>query len=247
MSRMWVIACHEWRRLFSSPLAWACLGIVQLILGIVFWLLLAEFATLGYTNTQVGVAEFVGGGLFGFSSIVFLIVVPLLAMRSFAEERHSGSLELLLASPASLSQIVVGKFLGLLGFLWLMLGLTALMPLSLQIGTNLDLGLLASAILGVALMLAAFASASIFVSVLCPQPVVAALAGFGLLLVLWLLQVAGAAPGPVAALAEYLSLLSHFDALRRGVFDLADVAYYLLFCAAFLGFAIQRLTWERQA
>lgn len=244
---MLVIARHEWRRLFSSPLAWSCLGIVQLILGIVFWLLLAEFATLGHTNTQIGVAAFVGGGLFGFSSIVFLMVVPLLAMRSFAEERHSGSLELLLASPASLSQIVVGKFLGLLGFLWLMLGLTSLMPLSLQIGTSLDLGLLAAAILGVALMLAAFAAASLFVSVLCPQPVVAALAGFGLLLVLWLLQVAGASESPLATLAEHLSLLSHFDALRRGAFDLADVAYYLLFCVGFLGLSIQRLSWEQQA
>lgn len=247
MNRTWIIARHEWRRLFSSPLAWACLGIVQLILGIVFWLLLAEFAGLSYSNTQIGVAEFVGGGLFGFSSIVFLIVVPLLAMRSFAEERHSGSLELLLASPASLSQIVLGKFLGLVGFLWLMLGLTALMPLSLQIGTSLDLGLLAAAILGLALMLAAFAAAGIFVSVLCAQPVVAALAGFGLLLVLWLLQIAGAAPGPLAAVAEHVSLLSHFDALRRGVFDLADVAYYLLFCAAFIGLSIQRLAWERRA
>ena len=245
MNRMLVIAAHEWRRIFSSPLAWAYLGMVQLILGIVFWLLLAEFATLGHTGEQLGVAEFVGGGLFGFSSIVFLIVVPLLAMRSFAEERQNGSLELLLASPASRAQIVLGKFCGLLAFLWLMLGLTALMPLSLQLGTNLDLGLLSAAVLGLALMLAAFAAAGLFVSVLCPQPVVAALAGFALLLVLWLLQVAGAAPGPLAGLAEYASLLSHFDALRRGVFDLADVAYYLLFCAAFLGFGIQRLAWEQ--
>lgn len=247
MSQLIWIARHEWRRLFASPLAWACLGLVQLLSGIVFWLLLADFANTGHQDDTLGVAEFVGGGLFGFCSIIFLLVVPLLAMRSFAEERQNGSLDLLLSAPLSNTTLVLGKFFGLLSFLWLMLLLVVLMPASLQLGTQLDWGLLLSGALGLGLMLAAFAAAGLFVSVLCQQAIVAAMGGFGLLLLLWLLQVAGASDTLAGQLADYLSLLSHFDQLRRGVFDTADVAYYLLFCASFLGLSVQRLNWEQQA
>ena len=243
----YTIARHEWRRIFASPLAWACLGIVQLIAGIVFWLLLAEFSSLGQNNNSVGVAEFIGGGLFGFCSIIFLMVVPLLAMRSFAEERAQGSLELLLASPAPLSALVLGKFFGLLAFLLLMLGMIASMPLALVVGCDLDFGLIASGVLGLALMMAAFAAASLFVSVLCQQAIVAAMGGFGLLLLLWLLQVAGTGDGALSQLANYLSLLGHFDAMRRGLFDISDGIYYLTFSASFLGLSVARLRWEQQA
>jgi ABC-2 type transport system permease protein len=244
MSLLFTIAGHELKRSFASPLAWACLAVVQLITGIVFWLLLAEFSN---TASNVGVAEFVGGGLFGFSTVVLLLVIPLLTMRSFADERQNGSLELLLASPASLTAIVLGKYLGLLGFLAIMLGMIAAMPLSLMIGTPLDLGLLLSGILGLGLMMAAFAAAGLFISAWSRQPIVAAIGSFGLLLVLWLLQVAGSASGPVASIAEYISILGHFDQLRRGIFDSSDVAYYVLFCASFLGLSVQRFALERQA
>ncbi|MGJ8668146.1 MAG: ABC transporter permease [Oceanococcus sp.] len=242
-----LIARHEWRRLFAAPLAWICLSIVQLLAGMVFWLLLAEFASTGHQNQNLGVAEFVGGGLFGFCSIIFLLVVPLLAMRSFAEERENGSLDLYLSSPVSNASLVLGKFFGLLALLGLMLGLICLMPLSLLRGTSLDLGLLFSGALGLGLMLAAFAAVSLFISLLCQQAIVAAVASFGLLLMLWLLQVAGTGDSTAGRLADYLSILSHFDALRRGVFDSADVAYYLLFCIGFLGLGVQRLNWEQNA
>ncbi len=243
-----IIAAHEIRRFFLSPLAWACLALVQLILGVVFWLLLAEYAvTPGGYDGVTGVADYIGGGLFGFATIVLLMVIPLLTMRSFAEERASGSLELLLASPAALVDIVLGKFLGLIAFLSVMLGLMTLMPLSLLAGTDLDLGRILAGALGLWLMMGAFSAAGLFMSALAPQPVIAAVGGFVLLLLLWLLQVFSAADGPLAALAGYLSLLGHFDNLRRGVFDSADLIYYLLFSAAFLGLTVQRFAWERRA
>ncbi len=242
------IAAHELRRYFVSPLAWACLAMVQLILGVVFWLLLAEFA-LSQTGLggNAGVADYIGGGLFGFSTIVLLMVIPLLTMRSFAEERASGSLELLLASPVSLIDLVLGKFLGLLGFLSVMLALIGAMPLSLLLGTDLDLGRIAAGLLGLFLMMAAFASAGLFVSALTAQPVIAAVGGFGLLMLLWLTQVLSAGDGWFAPLADYMSLLSHFDNLRRGLFDSTDVLFYLLFSLAFLGLTVQRFEWERSA
>lgn len=239
------IAQHEWRRLFAGPLAWLCLSAVQLLSAVVFWLLLAEFASSAHQDQTLGVAEFVGGGLFGFCSIIFLLVVPILAMRSFAEERERGSLDLYLSAPVSNFSLVCGKFLGLLTLLWLMLGLICSMPLSLLVGTDLDLGLILSGALGLGLMLTAFTALSLFISLLCRQAIVSAVVSFSLLLLLWLLQAGGADNGLMAGLADYLSPLSHFDALRRGVFDTADVAYYLLFSLGFLGFSVQRLNWEQ--
>ncbi len=244
---VFVIAAHELRRSFASPLAWICLGVVQLLLGLVFWLLLAEFASAGIGAQGIGVAEYVGGGLFGFATVVLLLVIPLLSMRSFAEERMQGSLSLYLAAPVPLSALVLGKYLGLLAFLGLMLSMIAAMPLSLLSGTPLDLGLLGSAVLGLGLMMAAFAAAGLFVSALASQPAVAAIGSFGLLLLLWLLQVLASRGDSLGALAEYLSLLSHFDQFRRGIFDSSDLIYYLLFTAAFLGLTGLRLRWEQQA
>lgn len=241
------IARHELRRAFATPMAWICLGIVQLILGIVFWMLLIEFAAMPEAERLVGLAEFVGGGLFGFASLVFLLVIPLLAMRSFAEERRNGSLALLMAAPLGLPAIVFGKFLGLLGLIGTMLALTVAMPASMRLGTPLDLGVLAASSLGLALMLCSFAAASLFVSSLSSQPVVAALGGVGLLLGLWLMEVAGAGDGALASLAAYLSPLGHFDNFRRGVFSSADLAYYLLLSAGFLSATLWRLDWERRA
>ena len=239
-----LIAGHEWRRLWASPLAWTSLAVVQLIHALVFWLLLTDFATTGSPDGKTGVSELVGGGLFGFATIVLLLIVPLLSMRSVAEERAQGSLELLLAAPLSLPALVLGKFLGLLSFLTLMLAMAVLMPLSLAPGTPLDFGLLASGALGLFLLTAAFAAAGVCASVLAPQPVVAAVGSFGLLLLLWLLELVGQQAGLVGRIAAELSLLGHFDALRRGLLDSFDLAFYLLFATAFLLAAILRLEAE---
>ncbi len=239
---------HELRRYFVSPLAWICLATVQFILGLVFWLLLLEFSQMKASTAAplTGVAEFVGGGLCGFASIVMLMIIPLLSMRSFAEERHSGSLALYQTAPLSRFSLVLGKYLGLLSLLLVMLLMIAAMPLSLAPGTDLDYGLLGSSLLGLALQMAAFAAAGLYVSSLASQPSVAAIGSFGLLLGLWLLQLLSVQPGLLGQLSGYLSLLGHFDQFRRGVFDTSDLSYYLLFTAAFLGLTVQRLHAEQQ-
>src|SRR6185503_17198914 len=116
------IARNELRRIFVSPLAWAVLAVVQLILGFVFINLLIDYARNAEMGDQfTGVADYMGGALYGFATIVLLLVMPLMTMRLFAEERRSGSLTLLLSSPASLIEIVLGKFLGLAVFMLAML------------------------------------------------------------------------------------------------------------------------------
>jgi ABC-2 type transport system permease protein len=246
VSHVFVIARNEARRIFVSPLAWAVLAVVQLILGFVFINLLIDYARNAEMGDQFsGVADYMGGALYGFATIILLLVMPLMTMRLFAEERKSGSLTLLLSSPASLIEIVVGKFLGLMAFMLSLLVLLAAMPLSLMPGTDLDLGRIAAGLLGMLLMMLAFGAGGLFVSSLTKEPTIAAVGGFGLLLLVWLTQILAYQDIPFAEAFGYLSLIGHFESLRRGVFDTADVVYYLLFTVLFLWLTVQRLDLER--
>lgn len=240
------IARTELRRIFLSPLAWTVLAVVQFIMGYVFINLLVEYANNPYNGDQTGLSDYIAGSLYGFATIVLLLVMPLMTMRLFAEDRKAGNLTLLFSAPVSLTEIVLGKFLGLCGFIAAVLGLMALMPLSLHWSTDMDWGRIAAGLLGLFLLMGAFAAAGLFVSSLTREPTIAAVGGFGLLLLIWLLQVlSGNDSIPFKELWGYLSLIDHYDSLRRGIFSSADVAYYGLFTTLFLWLTVQRLDMER--
>ena len=163
MTTVLTIARTEARRIFVSPLAWAVLFVLQLILGFIFANMLFSYAQNAgqMTDQFVGVADYIGGGLFGFATVLLLLVMPLMTMRLFAEERKNGSITLLFSAPASLIEIVLGKFLGLVSFMLAVIVLLALMPLTLRSGTHLDLGFIAAGLLGLFLMMLAFGAAGI--------------------------------------------------------------------------------------
>jgi ABC-2 type transport system permease protein len=119
------------------------------------------------------------------------------------------------------------------------------MPLSLLAGTSLDLGKLLAGLLGLALMLASFAALGLYLSTLTAQPAVAAASTFGVLLLLWIIDATTGPREEVTNLLAYLSLLRHYEALLMGMFNSADVVYYLLFIGAFLGLSVRRLDNER--
>lgn len=190
-------------------------------------------------------ADYISNGLYGFATLVLLLVMPLLTMRLFAEERKSGSLVLLLSSPASLIEIVLGKFLGLSAFVAATIALLAAMPLVLLVGSDLDVGRIAAGLLGLALLMMALGAAGLFVSTLTREPTIAAVGSFGLLLLLWMIQVMSTQGGVVGDILGYLALVGHFENLRHGIFSSADVVYYLLFTGLFLWLAVLRLDAER--
>jgi ABC-2 type transport system permease protein len=138
-----------------------------------------------------------------------------------------------------MTEIVLGKYLGILGFFLAVVVMLALMPLSLMVGTDLDLGKLAAGLLGLSLILAAFAAVGLYMSSLTEQPVVAAVTTFGLLLLLWIINQADSAQAD--GVVNYLSMLSHYQTLLKGVFNSMDVGYYVLMIALFIGFTIRRL------
>jgi ABC-2 type transport system permease protein len=244
------IAARDLRVLFYAPAAWALLAVVMAIMGYLFLTQLEVYAQvqsqlLGMPDPP-GLTEVMASSLYGSAGIVLLMIVPLLTMRAFAEERRAQTLALLLAAPVSMTGIVIGKFLAVAGFLALVAALVLAMPLSLAPGASLDYGLLGAATLGLVLLLASFAALGVFVSSLTAQPIVAAGISFGALLGLWILNWAGSSGGGGSAeVLRYLSILSHYDPLLKGVFDTADVAYFVLFIGTFLALAVRRLDGER--
>ncbi|MFA5938435.1 MAG: ABC transporter permease [Sinimarinibacterium sp.] len=247
MNNVFNIARCELRRIFLSPLAWAVLAIIQFIMGFVFINLLAEFAANSGTGAeQFGVSDYIGGSLYGFATILLLLIMPLMTMRLFSEERKAQSITLLFSAPISLTEIVLGKFAGLLGFVAAIVLLLAAMPLSLHWSTDLDWGRLAAGLFGLFLLMMAFGAAGLFVSSLTREPTIAAVGSFGLLLVVWLINILAYNDSvPFKEVFGYLSLIDHFESLRRGVFDTADAIYYVLFSALFLWLTVLRLDIER--
>lgn len=252
MRAVLAIAGRELRVLFASPSAWAMLAVVQAILGYLFLTQIDMFLQLRSQLMAMpdppGLTEIVAPSLFGSAGIVLLMLVPMITMRSFAEERRNQTLPLLLSAPVSVSGIVFGKYLALMGFLSLVTALTALMPVSLMLGARLDLGLLAASVLGLWLLLGSFAALGLFMSTLTSHPMTAAVSTFGLLLLLWILDWASGSAGEGSgALLRQLSMLNHYQPLLKGVFAVADVAYFVLFIVLFLGLSVRRLDAERLA
>ncbi|WP_198266458.1 ABC transporter permease subunit [sulfur-oxidizing endosymbiont of Gigantopelta aegis] len=247
-----LIALRELKSLFLSPLAWAMLTVMQLITCYQFLSQLETYmqlqAKLSVLDNSPGITDLVIAPLLGGVAIVLLLIVPLLTMRLVSEEQKNQTLTLLFSAPISMTQIILGKYLGILGFLFILVFMIALMPLSLLLGAAIDLGQLFSALLGLLLVLSAFAAAGLYMSTLTRQPAIAAVSSFGLLLFLWIINWAGNGAEAELALAEngfnvlsWFSILGHFEPLLKGVFSSADIAYYLLFIGLFLVLAIRRL------
>lgn len=251
---IFVIASQEIKRLFLSPLAWSILAVVQIILGYLFLIQIDTYLAfqpqLAAVEGAPGVSEVVVAPLLANAAIVLLLVTPLLTMRLVSDERRAQTLSLLFSAPVSMSDIVLGKYLGIMALFLIMLAITALMPLSLLLGGGLDLGLVASGFFALALLLGSFAALGLFMSTLTAQPAIAAISTFGALLLLWVLDWTAQTGSQGTARAAgtafgYLSLLRHYDAMLKGIFDSSDVVYYLLFILTFLVLSVRRLDADR--
>ena len=252
---IFTIAGKELKALFASPLAWVVLSVVQIIIAYAFLRRLDDFLQLQPQLIQManppGATELVAAPAFATAAAVFLFAVPLLAMRLIAEERRNQTLVLLVSAPVSMTEIVLGKFLGLLAFLVVIVALTALMPLSLARATQLDYGLLASIVVGLVLLCACFAAVGLFVSCLTVHPVAAAIGAFAALLGMLLTgDVAGESLkargwGVAASLAQVFSPIRNFEPFGRGILDTYAIACSLLLTLAFLALAIRRLDGQR--
>jgi ABC-2 type transport system permease protein len=243
------IAHREFKSLFLSPLAWSILGILQFIFAYIFLTQVESFiafqAKLAQIQSAPGLSDVVITPLFANAGVILLLVIPLLTMRLICEERRNKTLALLLSAPLSNRDIILGKYLAVLGLLLTVIALISFMPLSLMMGAPLDWGKFFSNVLALAFLVAAFASVGLYMSCIAPHPTIAALGSFGLLLVLWILNASASIKEQTSELFEYLSILKHFQSLQTGLINTADLSYFLLFTATFLLLSIRRLDNDR--
>jgi len=244
------IAGRELRTLFLSPLAWSVLGVIQIILAFMFlaqiqWYLSDVQPRIAGMEDAPGVTDLIVAPLFGQAGIILLLVTPLLTMRLISEERRNRTLSLLFSAPVSMTEIIIGKYLGVLGFLLIMVAMIALMPLSLLAGGGLDLGKFAACVLGLSLLLGGFAALGLYMSALAGQPTVAAVSTFGALLLLWIIDWSGNAMQSASGALEYVSLLRHYEKLLKGLVNTTDLIYFVLLIGMFLVLSVHRLDNDR--
>lgn len=243
------VAYREFRSLFLSPLAWSILAINQFILAYLFLTQVETFTAiqsqLSAIDDAPGLTDIIVTPLYGNAAIILMLVTPLLTMRLVCEERRNKTLALLLTAPISNRDIVIGKYLGILGLLLIMTGLITLMPLSLLTGGTLDFGKFFANILALLLLLAAFTATGLYMSCKAGHPTVAAMGTFGLLLLLWILDWSAGLKNHDSELFAYLSLLKHFQNIQSGLINTSDLCYFLLFTAAFILLSIHNLDNDR--
>jgi ABC-2 type transport system permease protein len=247
---IFAIASRELRSLFVSPLGWSLLAVLQCILGLLFWMFTNAFLErqprqAGLENAA-GVTDSIIVPQFSWLVVLMLLVMPLITMRLISEEHRGKTLPLLLSSPLSTVDIILGKFLAVLGFAGIMIGLLLVMGLSLSVGTQLDYGHIATCTIGVLLLMSAFAAIGLYISCLTRLPMVAAVLTFGILFILWIIHWASQSTNEnIASSLAWMSIIKHQEPFYRGMLNSGDVAYYLIISGLFLLLSIRRLDAER--
>ncbi|MGA9334950.1 MAG: ABC transporter permease [Rudaea sp.] len=244
------LARNELRRMFVQPLAWAMLAAVLGVLAYFFLLSLNGFLLvmpkLAGMDSAPGVTDLVALPLLRAIASVMLLVVPLLGMRTLAGERQNATLPLLLSSGLGDVRIVLGKYLGLLVLLAILIVLAASMPFSLAIGTTLDLGRLLASTLGLLLFAAALAAIALCASAYAQQPLVAAIVALALNLLLWMIDAGARFEGVTNGFINYLALPTHLEPFLHGIVASVDIVYFVLLTAVALALATRRLATTRE-
>jgi ABC-2 type transport system permease protein len=244
----------EWRHYFGSPIAYVTLFVWTLLFGVFFALAFFRFQIL---SERSGAAEFgpklslnemVIALVLQNMAVVALLVLPLVTMRLFAEEKRQGTLELLATNPLTSAQIVLGKFCGALALYTLMLlcGLLVFVPLWAYATTPPEWKPVATGALSLLLLGGTFIALGTFISTLTRSQIVAAVLTFGVSLTFWVASwMDDPTAGPLTKVIVYLGMLSHVEDLMRGVIDLKDIVYYLSFITFGLFLTHQSLESQR--
>lgn len=234
--RKWLaIVGREWRAYFFSPLAYVILAAFLVMNGLIFYAIVAFLNAPNAPKGQALVYLFTNTYFWLFN----LFVVPIIAMRLFAEERKSGTIEILLTSPVSETEAVLGKFAGALGFFLTLWAPTLIYVWILRAQTSIDLGPVASGYLAIALLGTYFLSIGTFASTLTKNQIVSAILAFGMLIPIFSVGLLESMLDPgKRELVSYFNLWDHMEEFARGVVDSRRLVYYLSATAFFLFLSI---------
>lgn len=238
MSEIMILCAKELKSYFLSPIAYIFIIVFLLITNFLF------FQTFFVTN-QAEMRSY-----FEFLPYIFLVFVPAITMRSWAEEKRNKTIELLLTLPLKDTQIVAGKFLAALSFLIITLFCSISIPVTIAILGNPDMGVIIGSYIGAILLGAAFISIGMWVSSLTENQIVALIGSVVVIMLLLLIGhplVLVFAPSQFVPILSFLGLATHFESICRGIIDSRDVIYYLTIIAFFLFLNVQSLEsrkWE---
>jgi ABC-2 type transport system permease protein len=231
---LWIICRRELNSYFASPIAWLLLTMYSLIFGFFFWNYLGDFVVAGMEAQMMGqmqpmnVNEQIIRPLLANTSFLGLFFIPLITMRLFAEEKRSGTIELLATSPVRDSEIIIGKWLAaVIMYCWLLIYSGINFAFLFRYG-NPDWKPMLVGYLGILLQAAGMLAIGTFISSLTKNQIIAAAGTFGACLLLWVFSwVSSYDSSSWAQVLSYLSSITHFESFGRGVMSLKDGIYFL--------------------
>jgi ABC-2 type transport system permease protein len=236
MRNILAIAQKELKAYFSSPIAYIVLGFWALMYGYFFVAILQFFVRQSMQMNQfqgpqsMNVNQQLIRPLVQNVTILVLFLLPMVTMRTYAEEKRSGTIELLLTSPITDWQIILGKFFGAMALYVAMLAVTVIHIGILFVYGNPEWKPIATAYLGLLLLGGCFISVGLFISSLTKNQIVAGMVTFAVFLMLWVITWIGSFSGPmIDQLTQYLSIIDHLDDFGKGVLDTTHIIYYLSF------------------
>ena len=252
MNNMLAIAHKEMKAYFASPIAYIVIGFFVLLFGFFFYTMLLVFnqqsmRAMGFEGAPAqNVNEQMIRPVFLNASVILLFVLPMITMRTYSEEKRSGTIELLLTSPLTDFQIIMGKFLGAMGLYAAMLAVTLIHMATLYFFGRPEWIPIATAYLGMLLMGGCFISLGLLISSLTKNQIVAGMITFAVFLLLWVINWIGSFSGPqVQQVLDYLSITNHLDDFTRGIVDTKHLVYYVSFIAFGLFLTARSVDTER--
>jgi len=234
MNNLLALTAREWKAFWYSPVAYVVGAFFLIMQGWVFWLLLAVLNDPRVDPTWRIAQFFFGGTFFYWFSV--LIIAPLLTMRTFSEEKRTGTIELLLSAPVTDWQVVLAKFLGAWLCFCMLWASTVPLFLLLRAYTPLDWGPVLTGYLGSWLLGAVLIAIGVFASSMTRNQVIAAVVGFVLILLLFSIGLLDmfVTDRESKNLVQYLSLLDHFQGFSKGLLDTRPIVFYLSLTATAL-------------
>jgi ABC-2 type transport system permease protein len=251
MRNILAIAGKELRGYFASPIAYIVIGAFAFLFGYFYYAAVAYFSrqsmqmAMGMGGTM-NINQMLITPVFINATVMMLFLLPAITMRTYAEEKRSGTIELLLTSPITDTEIILGKFLGAMGLYASMLAVTLIHVGLLFWFGNPEWKPIASAYLGLLLMGGCFISVGLLISSLTKNQIVAGVVTFAVFLMLWVINWIGVFVGPTAqAILSHLSITDHFDDFSRGVIDTKHLVYYISFISLGLFLTAKSVDSER--
>lgn len=231
LANTWTFTVKEVRGFFNSAVAYVVLTLFLLIAG---WF----FSTSLFLVGQADLRELFSVVI----PLIFLFFIPALTMRVIAEEKKSGTIELLVTMPVRDIEIVLGKYFAAVILVAAGLALTFAYPLTISILGNPDGGALIGGYLGLLLMGAAYVAIGMFTSGLTQNQIIAFIIGFVIIFALYMFdKMLMFVPPSLASVLEYASVNYHFQNLERGVIDSRNIVYYVSLIVLFLFLSVRTL------